>query len=133
MNRSQLALVILLIVGTPSARALDAQGNITAGEMTSWCEPYRAAVLKDHQVTVQATRDSRVCFGAFMAIQQLSVTMLPGESRNALRECLPPSTTLVELIKVFIRYSDMHPEMGHWRFTDVALNSLAAAFPCPPT
>jgi hypothetical protein len=51
MNRSQLALVILLVVGTPSARALNADGNITAGEVASWCEPYRTAVLKDHYVT----------------------------------------------------------------------------------
>ena len=121
--------LVFLSVAAPALRAA-ADEHITAGEVASWCEPYRTAVLKDHNVAVQVTADSQVCWGAFIAIQQFAATEFPGDRNGALHQCLPPASDLVELIKVFLHYSDTHPEMGHWKFTDVVLKALWAAYPC---
>ena len=68
-----------------------------------------------------------------MAIQQLAATTWSAKSTvSILGTCVPWSARLDELIKVFLRYMDEHPERGHERFSDVALSALWAAYPCRP-
>ena len=131
MKLRQLIPMVLLVMVAASLWAADESGPITAGEMASWCEPYRTALLDGASVHVQATPQSQVCFGAFLAVQQLAVTTLPGDPRGALRVCLPETSTTAELIKVFVHFSDTHPELGHRRFSYVLLQSLWSSFPCP--
>jgi hypothetical protein len=135
MRRCWVALLIILATaGASATRASDEGGGmLTAGEVASWCEPYRTAFINGNSVSAQNNLTTQTCFGAFLAIQQLATTRLLGASRGALRLCLPPTSTTVELVKVFIRYAVTHPEVDHTKFTDVALASLWAAFPCPPT
>jgi hypothetical protein len=131
MKTVSIGLLLTLVAISTLARA-DDRGPITAGEVASWCEPYRTAVLKGASVTVQVTPESQICYGAFLTIQQLAAATYSSHSGSILRICGPPTSGLVEYIKIFLRYSDTHPEMGHLKFSDVALNSLWNAFPCSP-
>jgi hypothetical protein len=74
--------------------------------------------------------DSRVCWGAFAAIQELSQIyedgkpILPGI-------CARPSTTRIQYIRIFLRYLGEHPELADAEFAWVAGKALSEAFPCP--
>ena len=123
-------LLLLLSLGSANIQAGEAEGFITAEEMASWCQPYKAAVVRDSQVLVNSTSDSQVCFGAFLATQQVSGTLKANQTGTILGVCVPPNVRLTELIKVFLRYSDVHPEFGHDRFFNVVWGSLRKAYPC---
>jgi hypothetical protein len=101
----------------------------TAGEMASWCQPYKTATLKGDQVSGDFTMESQMCKGAFMTIQQIGTTALDG-SNDVLKICFPVQSRTSELIKVFSKYVDDHPERGHEKFTDVALAAFWDAYPC---
>lgn len=108
----------------------------TAEEMATACAPYRAAEVRnegDHQmVFVPApTMDSEVCWGAFTAFQQLAVIALYPHKEPSLEVCLPPNGGRVELIKVFLKYVEDHPEKLHENFALVLLQAMWKAFPCP--
>jgi Rap1a immunity proteins len=123
-------LVSTRVLFAGAARA-EEQGQISAAEVASWCEPYRTAVLSNNHVTVKTTAQSPVCWGAFLAIQQLgSIYERDDSSESILRTCSPPNSRLTEFIKIFLRYSDEHPERGHEKFIQVALDSLWKAYPC---
>ena len=115
-----------------AAHAGDAD-PFSASEVASWCQPYKTAVLRDGHLSVQATSDSQACFGAFLAIQQISATSLGDPHASVLKTCLPEKSGLFDLIKVFLHFADEHPERGHEKFTDVVLSSLWAAYPCHPS
>lgn len=42
-------------------------------------------------------------------------------------------STRLELIKVFLKYIDAHPERGHEEFVFVVLDALWQAYPCHAT
>jgi len=128
MPKSILLTLLLLSCGI----AHGANFNSTA-EVASWCQPYRTAVIMgDGQISVQPTSESQWCWGAFLAIQQLSATIWhKGDYGSILRNCLPEQSRTYDLIKVFLHYSDEHPERSHEKFTDVALSALSAAYPLP--
>ena len=124
-------LLLALIAISPLAGA-DDQGPITAGEVASWCEPYRHALLVNGAVSVDSTAQSQSCYGAFITIQQLGATIWDlHDKESLLRTCLPPTSRTVELIQVFLHYTDEHPERGHDKFTAIALVALRKAYPCP--
>lgn len=120
-------LTLLLACGT--VQAGEAEGYITAEEVGSWCEPYKTATVSEGHVNVNATDDSRVCFGAFIAVQQLTILKM-NTSTPVLGSCIAPEVRLTELIKVFLRYLEVHPEKGHQRFSTIVLASLRGAYPC---
>lgn len=129
--KTLVATLLLCFAAFAQSASVDEPGPFTAGEVASWCEPYRTALLVGANVTVNATTASQVCLGAFMTIQQLITTTSPWHPKESmLQVCSPATSRLVELIKVFLHYTDEHPEFGHLKFTDVALSALWKAYPC---
>src|SRR5260370_40193198 len=111
-------ITLLALVVLPGGTARADTGLFSASEVTSWCQPYRTAVLNEDHISVQGTAESQACFGAFVAIQQLGATTSGRTAtKSLLGMCLPPESRTIDLIKVFLRYSDEHPEQGHYRFT----------------
>jgi hypothetical protein len=105
-------------------------GPITAAEMVSWCEPYRKAVIKGDSIAVAPGPSAELCYGAFLAVQQLSATTVTAPTDSILRVCAPAQATPLSFIKAFLAYSDAHPERAQERFAGVALKALWAAYPC---
>jgi hypothetical protein len=104
----------------------------TAQEMAGYCQPYRAAVVTGPgEIKVDADANSQYCWGAFSAVQDLGNLALGKAQRATLRLCLPSKSTRLELLKVFLRYMDQHPELGHYTFGQVVVRALEQAFPCP--
>jgi len=115
-----------------AAHASDAD-SFSASEVASCSQPYRTAVLNDGHMALQATSDSQACYGAFLAIQQISATSLGNAHVSVLKTCLPEKADLLELTTVFLHYADKHPERGHEKFTKVVLSSFWAAYSCRPS
>ena len=117
---------------SPSGRCAhpDNGGPITAAEMASWCEPYRKAVIKGDTVSVPPGPSAELCYGAFLAIQQLGATTLTTPTDSMLRVCAPAQATPLSFIKAFLAYYDAHPDQAQERFAGIALKALWAAYPC---
>jgi hypothetical protein len=122
---------IMVTAFAPSCGVAAQGGQESALEMESWCRPFlSAAVLPDGSITFASERgQADECWGAFAAIQQLS-DFLDSGGKPVLAFCPPPAVTRLELIKVYMAYSQRHPAAGHLHFTQVALAALQEAFPC---
>ena len=129
--RKAILLVLLLACGTAQA---DEPPVVTAAEMASWCQPFKDAVLNGAQISKHSTAQSQVCLGAFLTFEYLASTSWTAPyapTKNILKTCIPAGATTTDLIKVFLLYAEEHPERGHYKFTDILLWSLQAAYPCP--
>jgi hypothetical protein len=112
-----------LILTTGSVRAE------TALEIASACRGVASAPIQGNQVWFARDYPSGLCWGAFATIQELSTIQWPNGTMM-LGACPPPASTRIELIKVFLRYTDDHPEMLHESFAAVVLPALVQAYPC---
>jgi hypothetical protein len=129
MSRFCVAAAIMLALLTVNAKASNA-GVETALEVQSWCKGITSAkVLADNKFFYNPTPDTRFCWGAFGAIQELS-TVLWDDDTPMLRVCVPAESTRLQLVKIFSKYVDDHPEISHQPFAIIARQSLAEAFPC---
>jgi hypothetical protein len=106
--------------------------------MASYCEPYRHATTTGHNpdgsenIDVPgATVQSAYCWGAFALFQDLSRMIPSNYPAPYLPMCTPPHATRLELLKVFLRFMDEHPERGHEPFGWVLSSAIWAAYPRP--
>ncbi len=106
----------------------------TAMQVQSWCKDIAAAKInQDGTFLLHRTADSGFCWGAFATIQILSKSPV---SRNnptpMLGLCPPAQSTRIQFIKIFSKYVDENPNLGHVDFAHIALAALTDAFPCSP-
>jgi hypothetical protein len=102
----------------------------TAEEMLSACRPVANAKVTIGGIAMTRDFDSGVCWGAFGAIQ--SWIFIVGEHHNEpmFHICAPFGGSRSQLVAVFVRYIEKHPEKYGDDFGSVALDSLAESFPC---
>ncbi len=105
------------------------QGETTALEMVSACRGVASAPIQGNQVWFARDYPSGLCWGAFATIQDLSTVQLT-DGTAMLGSCPPVPSNRVELIKVFLKYADDHPEKLHNSFAAVFLEALFQAYPC---
>jgi hypothetical protein len=111
------------------AVAQNGQGD-SALEVQSWCRPYATVeVLPNGLLNAPQGSEAQFCWGAFAAIQELSVTTY-GTGGTMLHTCPPPDSTRLQFIKIFLGYVDEHPERANLPFANVAVAALERAFPC---
>jgi len=127
------AFVLLAVSLSARSAGSENSGPITTAEMASWCEPYRKAVIKGDTVSMPPGPSGELCYGAFLAIQQLSATTVTAPTDSILRVCAPAQATPLSFIKAFIAYSDEHPDVARERFAGIVLKALWAAYPCAPS
>lgn len=101
----------------------------TAQEMLSNCRKFATATVAEGKVMVPKDFASRVCWGAFAAIQA-GITGVDPSAGLVLGVCAPPESTRTQLIAVFVRYADAHPERLHFDFFWTAVGALRDVFPC---
>lgn len=124
------AAVVICVVSfcTLSGRALASE---TAGEFASLCSNVSvAAKTPDGQVHFDSNFDSGRCWGAFAAVQELSRIRADMTKPPLLGICAPENATRLELIKAFVGYVSVHPEVRRQEFSAVVLISLRSRFPC---
>ena len=106
----------------------------SALEMASFCRPIVGAQAGSTEDTLLLphTYEFGVCWGAFAAIQTaLHVSVDPyRKDTPALKICLPEKSTRAQLVLVFLKYVDDHPESAHEDQFHIVLRAFWEAFPC---
>ena len=106
----------------------------TAAEYASFCRPFEKPILQEGgRIFFPPRPTANRCWGAFAAIQYLFNVNRPGEDVPLLGVCLPPESYRTQLIQVFLKYADQHPEKTHENFTAMVWSAFVLAFPCPPS
>src|SRR4051794_40957965 len=95
--KGRLALLLFLLQAPISA------GAQTTLEVESWCRGFATAEIRPDGM-IKIPQASKLCWGAFVATQQL-IVLGDNKGLSLLKVCPPAETTLVQLIKIFLSYS----------------------------
>jgi len=125
--------LIALLMGILSILTARAQ---SAEEMASNCKGIIDAPVAGNSVSVPPTIQAGICWGAFLSFQE-AISIVgheyldgtPSPPRPFLGICAIDATTS-QLIKVFIRFTEQHPERLNKDYFQVALYAAREAFPC---
>ena len=140
--RTTIAVLLMVTLALGFAPRAHAQ---TAGEMASYCAPYRHGLVLQarpggHSLVEApgANANSYFCWGEFAALQEFvslqgvgAVNLFPS-SHPAARFCIPPDTERLQLVKTFLQYMDMHPQSRQLDFGAVLLTLMQQTYPCRP-
>jgi hypothetical protein len=120
-------LLVVILVGLYSC---DARAE-TALDVQSWCRKVVTATAPDAgKIIIPPDANSQACWSAFMAVQELSALVLQKDGPNLMGFCPPKEGTRWQLVQIFERYADNHPEHLHLTFGEVVVMALFEAFPC---
>ncbi len=92
-------------------------------------KPVESVKLIGDGLQLESTYETGTCWGAFLTFQRL-ISKADANGRMLLGVCAPSNSTRTQLVSIFVHYAENHPEQLHKPFVDVALTSLAQAFPC---
>lgn len=102
----------------------------SAGEMLHACEILQRGVrVEGETVYLPPGGDVHQCWGFMSAVQEYA-TLADQDGQTLLDACPSADTTTVQVIRVFIRYANVHPEELSSKAAAVAYNAMAQAFPC---
>ena len=99
----------------------------TALEVQSGCRPIAAAEVTPQGIIIPP--NGLKCWGAFGAVQDL-IALTDATNRRLLQVCAPPNSTRRQLVLIFQKYVEQHPERAHEHFGIMVLDALGEAFPC---
>ena len=133
--------VLMVALGVAFAPHAHAQ---TAGEMVSYCAPYRHGLILDaepggHSLVEApgANARSNFCWGEFAALQEfvslqrIGAVELFSSTRPASRFCIPPNVERLQLVKTFLQFMHLHPQFNKLDFGAVLLTVMQQTYPCP--
>ena len=103
----------------------------TAEEMLSACRPIMAAKVADGKINLPTDFESGNCWGAFGAIQDLFSAINATTKKPMFGVCMPESITRTQIIAIFVRYTEKHPEKYNERVVWVTEAAIREVFPCP--
>jgi hypothetical protein len=101
----------------------------SAEEFLAGCRTIAEARVSGEQVVIPPTSDAAQCWGAFVVLQDNS-RLVDSSGGRIFGACVPQEAKRTELIAVFVRYVQQHPESRHDDFVIVALNALRKTYPC---
>ncbi|MGA3081415.1 MAG: Rap1a/Tai family immunity protein [Terracidiphilus sp.] len=105
----------------------------SAEEMVSNCKWISESKVSADQIEIPTDFHSGVCWGAFGTLQT-AITVVPysfPKEGPLLGVCAPEKSTESQLIRIFIAYTERHPEQLHKDYFFVAIAALKEVFPCP--
>lgn len=101
----------------------------TAEEMLSACRPITQAKASNGTINLPTDFESGACWGAFGMLHSAFMLVEP-DGHPTLHACVPSNATRTELIAIFVRHIEQHPEDYGKNFQVVALNSILDTYPC---
>ena len=129
MKTARITLIsLLIIIAFLAARSSRAD---TAEEMLSACRPITNAKISNGMIDLPQDFDSGVCWGAFDILDTMFNTVNMQTQKPLFPVCLPATRTRPQLIAVFVKYAENHPERYSEDFFVVVFAAEKEAFPCP--
>ena len=125
-NLSVISIAVFLCFGCLTLHAE------TTEKLLSDCRPVtQAKVMSDGSVMMNADFESGFCWGAFVIIDQMLMTVDGATNRPLFGVCIPKDHTRYQMIAIFVRYAEKHPERYNEDIPWVAVDAAREAFPCP--
>jgi hypothetical protein len=116
------AIAVGLTVLALGAGARDAAADGSAKEVAASCrELFKANARKSF--------DAGLCIGSFTTIHALS-SIVDQHHAPLLGFCRPPTVDFTEMVRVFMRHVDSHPQSAGAYYAIEAINALVEAYPC---
>lgn len=127
-GRRRGAIIASLMFGYVVAGACSSAKADTASQLFGLCQPY---MQKARIVTggIIIPPDGAQCWSYFAAVQDFGA--IANKGKTYLPMCLPPEGTRDQLIRIFMRYAEAHPELFHEHAAWVVVAAVNGAFPCP--
>jgi hypothetical protein len=120
--RKAIAVAVAVTVLALGAGARDAAADGSAREVAASCrELFKSDARKSF--------DAGLCIGSFTTIHALS-SIVDQHQAPLLGFCRPPSVDFTEMVRVFMRHVDSHPQSAQSYYVIEAINALVAAYPC---
>jgi len=114
-----------------------AAAQSTTNELLSHCETFLRNYKALGPDTFQLAREPEAyqCYGYMSAVTQFAYLHLRDTTTGAERKpfefvCLPPHVQVAQLIRIFVNFSQQHPERLNEQPPLVLLTALWQAFPC---
>lgn len=129
MSRTLLWVGLIVILCPHLARAQEDKTE----ELVRQCEPVlvaEAAVLREdrREVFAENQYDIGYCTGFFAAI--LDANFISQLTLGESLFCLPNGISISQMVKIYVRFADDHPETLHDRIPITIAVALGQAFPC---
>lgn len=116
------AILAAAVMTTLMGSAREAAADGTAREVAASCrELFKANARKSF--------DAGLCVGSFTTIHALS-GVVDQNRVPLLGFCRPPEVDFTELVRVFMRHVDRHPQAAQSYYAIEAVNALIEAYPC---
>jgi hypothetical protein len=104
-------------------------GAQSTGELLQSCEAITNAAHSAHADTIDIPRAGLPCWYYMAAIQNASVLVDSGGKR-LLGVCVPPDATLIDHVRIFVRYARRNQKDVSDNAAAAAVMALSEAYPC---
>jgi hypothetical protein len=104
-------------------------GAQTTGELLQSCEAIMNAAHPAHADTIDIPRAGLPCWYYMAAIQNASV-LVDGKGKRLLDVCAPPDATLIDHVRIFVRYARRKQKEVSDNAAAAAVMALSEAYPC---
>jgi hypothetical protein len=102
----------------------------TAGEMLHACQTLQRGMrIKGDTAFLPSGTEAQQCWGFMSAVQEYSVLADQAGTR-LLSACPAADTKTTQIVDVFVKYANAHPEKRDTPAAAVAYDAMADAFPC---
>jgi hypothetical protein len=103
----------------------------TTEVLLSNCRPVtQAKVNADGSVAMDSSFENGFCWGAFATIDQMLMAQNSRTKTPIFNVCLPKDHTRYQMIAIFVRYAEKHPERYNEDSPWVAFDAAREVFPC---
>ena len=109
--------------------ALGSAGAQTLDELLQSCEAITNAAHPAHADTIDIPRAGLPCWYYMAALQSASV-LVDSEGKRLLGVCAPPDATLIDHVRIFVRYARRNQKEVSDNAAAVAVMALSEAYPC---
>lgn len=102
---------------------------MTSGELLQSCEAVVTTASDAIDDSIDISPAGLRCWYYMSAIQNMSV-VVDQSGEHLLGICAPPDTTLLDYVRIFVRYGRINKAKSEGNAAALALGSLTKAFPC---
>jgi len=100
-------------------------------ELLTSCEAILKGPPGGSAHTIEIPHAGERCWYYLSAVQNMSV-LVDERGQPLLGICAPPTTTLLNYVRIFVEYARLHPNGGKDNAAALAVAALNKAFPCGP-
>jgi hypothetical protein len=136
MSGLQRAVLLFLLLSCAS-RLLAVSSHQTATELRDLCKAYITSVDVGTATLLERERTQHqlnvgICLGYVQgAVDGYELELASGLVPKSLKACVPKGATADELIRVFLKFIEGHPEDLSYAAADVVWRAMIVSYPCP--